>query len=317
MTGADALSILTADVTNAMQAEIAYDVPEEYALFVAVNEGEETEFRIQGDGTMAFALAEGPNEVSAYYQVTPNLIYRVEKTIYCDRVPPTLVLFEELDGISVESPTIPVLGKVLYGESLTINDEDITLEEDGSFQYEQGLEAGKNVLTLVAKDNNGNGATQVVTVYYGKEVVTVEDEEDQPTVPQGPTGILAYWPLFATVLATGLCLLLVLLLNRGKRPSKKFPIWWIWVLDAMGLLFFGWKLYQYLDYQSMIHSLDFLDMADNNVLSAMTYLKQGPSVEQGVLIAAIALGILVLATVGLCILRHFQNKKKNPPNLPF
>jgi hypothetical protein len=85
-----------------------------------------------------------------------------------DTEPPFLELTEI--GI-VADETINIEGKTEPEASVTINDEEVTVEEDGSFVHEVSLEVGENEFVVIAKDLAGNETKKTLTVTYIERVV--------------------------------------------------------------------------------------------------------------------------------------------------
>ncbi len=305
MTMENSLSIVTPEVTNVRQGEIYYEVVGKSSLFLSHNGGEPTEFSVENSGSLSWNLVEGQNTVKASLQSSEGIFYAVEGEIYCDWIPPTLNLAEDLDGLSVLEKTIEILGKVSFGDRLTINEVAVPLDSEGNFSYVFSLESGANPIALVATDENGNSTTQVITIYQGS------GETGEALVEEEKPWIFDYLPLLVTV---GLSLFLVILVEvqrKQKQQGKNLPL--SLVFAFLTLVMGGVSGYLYWDLQSQIafsESLAFLDLAEFSVQEAMTYLGALAEAEAYLQKALTATGILFLLS---CAVVYFELQKKKAP----
>jgi hypothetical protein len=80
--------------------------------------------------------------------------------------------FLELTEIGkVAEDTVEIEGKTEPEASVTINKEDVEVQEDGSFAHEVSLEVGENEFTVIAKDLAGNETKKTITIEYIERVV--------------------------------------------------------------------------------------------------------------------------------------------------
>lgn len=77
-----------------------------------------------------------------------------------------LTITEPQDGVVVDTATITVRGRTAPDADLTINGDLVDVAADGSFSYQARLEEGINLLEIVATDEDGNEASQTITIGY-------------------------------------------------------------------------------------------------------------------------------------------------------
>ena len=96
--------------------------------------------------------------------------------------PPELTVSTPENAAVVDTQTITIEGKTDTGMFLTINDEPIKLEQDGSFETTIGLSAGSNTIILKSRhpDNIGKEALLTLKVKY-----VPEDEENNEESVEG------------------------------------------------------------------------------------------------------------------------------------
>ncbi|MDD4613877.1 MAG: stalk domain-containing protein [Caldisericia bacterium] len=96
--------------------------------------------------------------------ITPLEIEIIEE----DTEPPFLEL-TEIGSVSEE--TVLIEGKTEPEALVTIDDEEVTVKEDGSFSHEVTLEVGENEFVVIAKDLAGNETKKTLTVIYIERVI--------------------------------------------------------------------------------------------------------------------------------------------------
>jgi flagellar hook assembly protein FlgD len=116
---------------------------------------------VDGQGRFTFKqrLTEGVNllEVSAADQAGNST--RLAREISLVTTPPDVVIATPLDDEWTNQTLTTVSGQVPLGTTLTVNDQPVTLNEDGSFQHELLLEEGDNLIHIAATDDVGNVTT--------------------------------------------------------------------------------------------------------------------------------------------------------------
>jgi hypothetical protein len=81
--------------------------------------------------------------------------------------PITLQVLLPEDGAEFDIGQCQVSGVSAPGAVVTINDEIVIAEVDGSFQATISLEAGPNLIEVLASDASGGEAFTYLTVTYG------------------------------------------------------------------------------------------------------------------------------------------------------
>jgi len=70
------------------------------------------------------------------------------------------------DGETVNMPTIKIKGQAPAETVVTLNDQFLVVSADQSFEVEFNLEAGPNLIEIVASDLNGNEVFIPLTIEY-------------------------------------------------------------------------------------------------------------------------------------------------------
>lgn len=103
--------------------------------------------------------------------------------------PPELEIFSPENNSTVESPEITVRGKTERDMFVTINDEAIRINDDGSFDVSLTLTEGQNSIVVKSKhpDDIGKEAVAIKNIEYvipDAELEKVAGEEDSSTNPE-------------------------------------------------------------------------------------------------------------------------------------
>ena len=88
------------------------------------------------------------------------------------------------DGVSTNSSTLTVAGNAEVGSTVTVNDLEVSLDDNGDFSRKLPLEEGANTITVIAKDKEGNQAKITLIVFLDTiapdaPVMTAKDEYTQ------------------------------------------------------------------------------------------------------------------------------------------
>ena len=113
----------------------------------------------------------------------------VTVTATTDTTKPTLTISALADGSSTNKATLNVSGNASDTsgiKSVTVNDQLVTLNLDGSFSYALTLSDGSNNITSIAIDNAGNQQVDTRTVTYDPNapVLAVSAPADNSTTTQ-------------------------------------------------------------------------------------------------------------------------------------
>ncbi len=114
----------------------------------------------RGGFTFQHRLTEGDNllEVSAVDQAGNST--RLARKITLVTTPPDVVIATPQDDEWTNQALVTVSGQAPPGTTLTVNDQPVTLDDDGRFQYEWLLEEGDNLIRITATDDVGNVTSQ-------------------------------------------------------------------------------------------------------------------------------------------------------------
>jgi Glucodextranase, domain B len=110
-------------------------------------------------------------------------------TTTTDTTPPTLTISSLANGAFTNKVTLNVTGNASDAsgiKSVTVNDQVVTVNPDGSFSYALTLTVGANTITTIATDNAGNQQVDTRTVTYDPNapVLTVSAPADNSTTIQ-------------------------------------------------------------------------------------------------------------------------------------
>lgn len=101
-----------------------------------------------------------------------------------DTVPPVLSVTSPVEGLVTNQSVVTVIGTTNDATSspvtLTINGEEVTVNEDGSFSHDVTLVAGENTITIVATDAAGKSSTVTRVVEYNTTAPVITNVEITP-----------------------------------------------------------------------------------------------------------------------------------------
>lgn len=81
---------------------------------------------------------------------------------------PDIIIFEPLNGSTVASTSMIIIGRAIRVNSLSMNDAPIQVDEDGNFRETLIVFPGLNVITFRATDQFQRKAAEELRVYgYG------------------------------------------------------------------------------------------------------------------------------------------------------
>lgn len=101
---------------------------------------------------------------------------------------PTLSITQPMEGLVTNDKTITVSGTTTPGSSyvtvskVTVNGDDATLEDGGTFSYEVTLTEGSNTIIIVATDSVGNTVTVRRTVVLDTKAPIITDVHAERTI---------------------------------------------------------------------------------------------------------------------------------------
>lgn len=93
--------------------------------------------------------------------------------------PPTLVLLDPKQDVEVQSPEIKIKGNTDSGVSLTINGQNVYVNQDGFFDLTVNLIAGINAIEIRAKNRREQVSTIVRRILYKNSEIIPPQEQTQ------------------------------------------------------------------------------------------------------------------------------------------
>ena len=78
---------------------------------------------------------------------------------------PSIRVFQPLPGISLNTKTIEIIGRAERINSLTLNGNPISIDEQGNFKETVAVFAGVNIITLGATDQFGRARSETIEIF--------------------------------------------------------------------------------------------------------------------------------------------------------
>lgn len=280
----------TGEITNSSQVELQYKVEKERLLYVRIND-EEGNYKVKDNGVLSFDLKEAGNEIYAELELDDQVYFVVDTNVYYDATPPTIDLYDNLDGKNFYTDNVTILGKMSGGNLLKIEDNVVEVDDNGNFSYEVDLSLGENVIELVAEDANGNLTSRVLTLYRSAAIFNGEENG---------RGFIGFLPMLASVLTSILIIILsaVFMKKKDKNAEKKkrsvFPYIVCDFVIGVAEILFCW---QFIQRYRFSNSVKYLEMAEKSVSQAAAYIKWERVFGLLSLIGIVLLVISILLTV--------------------
>lgn len=176
----------TGTVTNEENIVIEGSAPPTTTIALH-NNGEEVDSVVIGaDGKFSFqtVLTEGENEFTAVALLDGRVTgTSAPVTVALDTMQPELTITNPKNGETTNRETVTVEGTVMdaYLKSVTVNGEQATVGQDGTFSKRILLDNGANEITVIATDAAGNETTQTVSItakYTAPEITNLTPTKD-------------------------------------------------------------------------------------------------------------------------------------------
>lgn len=280
----DFLKNASGAVTGTSYVELQYSFSKNCILKVTVN-GNTTESEVTGQGSFTADIDDGTNEIYVEAELEDYIYYVLNSQVSVDTNPPSIYLYDNLDGKSVAQDTITIIGKITDADLLKIDGVEVSFNENGTFSVDKSLEEGENVISIEAKDNSGNVSLRTVTLYKkvpGKVVIGDDNLK-----------YLRYLPLLASILTSLLIIVIAYAFFRrkksdaGKMGTVGYWVKWdifLFIADAALIAMF---VVRYL----YTRSIKYIEMAEKSVVEAAKYV-----------IAEKILGIAAIVGLGLFVI---------------
>lgn len=78
----------------------------------------------------------------------------------------TLNITSPLDGSTVSTPVLKIVGQTAANADVSVNDSEIKADASGNFTFSLQLDEGDNDIVVVANDASGNSAEREFVVTY-------------------------------------------------------------------------------------------------------------------------------------------------------
>lgn len=306
-------TLQTPENTSSAQAVIHYRMPGRILAGLQVN-GSAQAIELENEGDFSASLEEGRNEVvlACAMDGMTDFVYRFR--IYSDRIAPVLKLYEDIDGITVDSGSFLLTGETENGCRLTINGAEQTVGADGTFQAELSLKSGENRIEIQATDPAGNQTRQSAVIFRGTPEAAAQAWSEGGS-GEGTGGLSSiaggYGPLLLTAwIAVMASLLAVIgLLIAGRKPGRGLETA---AGTARNLCFFfalisgaacGWFWLQAERAAEAAGSQAFLKAAEVSISSAYEMLEQEERFRSWTAIAAVLTAVFLVWSIMAWILK--------------
>jgi uncharacterized protein YfaP (DUF2135 family) len=111
-----------------------------------------------GRFTFPLKLTDGNNSIDLQAIDPAGNVARIQRSIVLVTQPPDITILRPLENEWTNQQMVTIEGNTRAGATLTINQQPVRVEQDGSFRYELILNQGDNSLRFVATDAVGNVA---------------------------------------------------------------------------------------------------------------------------------------------------------------
>lgn len=338
LAGGEYLKISAEDVVSDALLPLEYFVKSQTELKVTVN-GVEGAYLVDGEDVLYLTLQTGNNIVEASFVGADNLVYSVSKEVFYTWVSPTILLFEDLEGMTFTVGNVPVSGKVEEAVAVKVNGVETEISEDGSFYCEVPIVEGKNTITVEAVSVAGVTSMQTITVIgEGKGTAAVkpetddtaegddksstdaiEDDEDKSDEKSGLAELIGQWTSSkwfptAVVAVVSMLVLLFFFLTLRDKKKKGFKIQIKNALIGFGVLEVVLGV-AYFFLCRFNNSLEYVELAQSSVQKAALFLNcetYGKYVLFGIggVILLLILSLLIAAGIKKLIAKNGERKEQ-------
>ncbi|GAB4542498.1 MAG: hypothetical protein Fur002_12880 [Anaerolineales bacterium] len=137
--------------------------------------------RVDNSGRFSFPykLLDGDNLIEIQASDTAGNVARVQRSVGLVTEPPDIELARPANNEWTNQQMVTIEGRTRPGATLTINQQTVRVQPDGSFQHQMILDEGDTVLRMTATDSVGNIATleRVVHVKLGAANIQMNVED--------------------------------------------------------------------------------------------------------------------------------------------
>lgn len=288
----ESLTTSVGEVTGDLQVVLDYFVEGTKDILIRLNYDEDQLIEITGEGSLGISLEPGVNTLYAEVEGNNLVHYVVKREIISDTLAPEIILYEDLDGKRVKDASIPIIGAINGGNTISLNGEMVALDENNCFTWEYKLAAGENVITLEAMDANGNGSVRTLTIYYENGIESIIEDDDA-----GSSYVLLIASLVTSLVIIILAMIFLKKKDKNAPKNSAFKLWkWI-VADVVAIIAEAVCLIAFVRVSMLCGSLEFMELAESSIQKAATYLRVQSILGPASLAGGVMCGILVLITV--------------------
>ncbi len=300
----ESLTTSVGEVTGDLQVVLDYSVEGTKDILICLNYDEDQLIEITGEGSLGISLEPGVNTLYAEVEGNNLVHYVVKREIISDTLAPEITLYEDLNGKRVKDDSIPIIGAVNGGNTVSLNGETVALDENNCFTCEYKLAAGENVIMLEAMDANGNSSVRTLTIYCENGIESIIEDDDAGN---------SYISLIASLAASLVIIILAIIFLKKKdknAPKNSSHKLWKWIVaDVAAVIVEVVCLIAFLRVNMICGSLEFMELAESSIQKAATYLRVQSILGPASLIGGALCGILILITVLISRKRKVSNSR--------
>ncbi len=255
---------------------------------------------LSGDGSFALSLPTMESYISLYWN-EGNVTYVVGGTVYSDRIPPALELWEHTNTISTDEGSFEIVGRTELGSTVTISRDGQVIatpaiEETGRFTAKVTLGSGSNLFEITATDAAGNASSQVIEIVNTSGSAAADQPGgDTPVENSGKWGkiltLLYNWryALLAFAGSVYIMLLTFVATARYRRHRQAAGATAAWLrtlrlvftgLSVLAFALCGWLLYKKLSTDAFVNSKAFYELSQKSLTDAYAALHEAQTWSQ-------------------------------------
>ena len=287
----------------------SYENAKDQTVYYTVNDNS-GELKLNGNGKAEIELPDQQNTLQISYTNPDNVKFILDKIVSIDNNPPTLIIYEQLNGMTTEKDNVIITGKTDTDCVLTIDDgTKIELAADGTFTYEFKLSDGENVINFSSEDPAGNTTLSSLKINKGK----LKKEAEEKTIVKNKTAnkIFSKIPLIVGIAIALFVILILLVLIFGKLGKKSAA----GILRAMAVILFIFATaalifdcIYFAQRRSFEKSADYIDLAVDDSRAASEYLDTTAAAKTLIYVFS---GLIVLSIL-MFLISGFLKRRNDP-----
>ena len=287
----------------------SYENAKDQTVYYTVNDNS-GELKLNGNGKAEIELPDQQNTLQISYTNSDNVKFILDKIVSIDNNPPTLIIYEQLNGMTTEKDNVIITGKTDTDCVLTIDDgTKIELAADGTFTYEFKLSDGENVINFSSEDPAGNTTLSSLKINKGK----LKKEAEEKTIVKNKTAnkIFSKIPLIVGIAIALFVILILLVLIFGKFGKKSAA----GILRAMAVILFIFATaalifdcIYFAQRRSFEKSADYIDLAVDDSRAASEYLDTTAAAKTLIYVFS---GLIVLSIL-MFLISGFLKRRNDP-----